>query len=286
MDYARLFVIIDPTREEQPALSRAVALLRTGGGHIHVFCCVYENDFSPYSSRQEAERHAREQARQKLQTLVEPLVSDTITLEAEVDWNERWFESAIKACARVKADLLLKSTFSADVRSHGFSKHSDYHILRRSPCPVLLSKAASERPYQRVLAALALEDNDRKHDALNQHVMAEARKVCRRSGASLFAVAAVEGAPNITQILKITENADAEKLSDEYIVSQHFGIDPDKVIIDYGPATAVLVEAVETVPADLLIMGTAGRSGIAGAMVGNTCEKVLDAVSVDILTVT
>lgn len=286
MDYAKLFVIIDPTREEQPALSRAAALLRNEGGHIHVFCCVHDGVSSSASSRREAERQFRDKAQQRLQALIEPLASETISFETEVDWSERWHESAMEACARVDADLLLKSTFSRDLRSHGFSTPSDYHILRRSPCPVLLSKIISEHPYQGVLAALALEDNDRKHDTLNQHVVAEARKICRRSNANLYAVAAVEGAPNVTQILKITEDADAEKLSDQYVISQHFGIDADKVIIDYGPATAVIVEASETVPADLLVMGTAGRSGIAGAMVGNTCEKVLDSVAIDILAVT
>lgn len=282
MDHAKLFVIIDPTRKEQPALSRAATLLRNGGGHIHVFCCVHDGDSSSASSRQEA----RDEAQQKLHALIEPLESEAISFATEVDWSERWLESAIKACARVEPDLLLKSTFSRDSGSHGFSTPSDYRILRRSPCPVLLSKVMSTQPYQGVLAALALEDNDRKHDTLNQHVVAEARKICRRSSANLYAVAAVEGAPNITQILKITEDADAEKLSDQYVISQHFGIDADKVIIDYGPATAVIVEASETVPADLLVMGTAGRSGIAGAVVGNTCERVLDAVAIDILAVT
>jgi hypothetical protein len=41
-----LFVIIDPTREEQPALVRAADIANIMGGHIHAFCAVYDDDLS------------------------------------------------------------------------------------------------------------------------------------------------------------------------------------------------------------------------------------------------
>ena len=37
--------------------------------------------------------------------------------------------------------------------------------------------------------------------------------------------------------------------------------------------------------ADLVIMGTVGRTGIAGFFIGNTAEKVLDVVDCSVLTV-
>jgi universal stress protein E len=285
MPSTNLFVIIDPTRNEQPALGRAATLAGENGGHIHAFCCVYESDFSQYTSRREAKREIRERAQKKLDALVNPLTSDKVSVATEVYWNEHWFESAVHACARVGADLLLKSTFSHKWRSHILSKRSDYHILRHSPCPVLLSKTVSDRPYRQVLAALALEDNDRKHEVLNNHVVAQAQKLCRESGASLHAVAALEGTPDIARILKIIEDEDEEKRSGEQLISQRFGISAANVHIDYGPAKAVIIETAKKTSADLVVMGTIARSGIAGAVIGNTCEKVLDVLPIDILTV-
>lgn len=280
-----LFVIIDPTQEEQPALARAAALLRESGGHLHGFCCVYQEDFGDFASRRDAKRQIREKAQEALNGLIRPLASDNVSVATEVYWNQHWFESAVQACARIGADLLLKSTFAHKRRSHILSERSDYYILRHSPCPVLLTKSVSERSYTQVLAALALEDNDRTHDILNNHVIAQAQKISRGSGARLHAVAALEGTPNIAQLLKITEAEDREKLSDEQLVSERFGIDTDKVHIDYGPAKAVIKETAKQMDADLLVMGTAARSGVSGAVIGNTCEKVLDEVAIDVLVV-
>lgn len=285
MDYAKLFVIIDPTRDEQPALARAAAVLRKSGGHIHAFCCVHKGVFSEDVSHGEGEQETRERAQEKLNALTRPLASDKITVEAEVAWNERWFECAVQACSRAGADLLLKSTYAHKHSSRMFPVRSDHYLLRHSPCPVLLTKAATEKPYGRVLAALALEDNDRKHETLNTHVVAEAQKICRSVGASLHAVAALEGTPNVAQILKISEDGDAEKLSGEYRISRHFGIDADRVTIDYGPAKAVIIETAAQAKADLVVMGTVGRSGISGAIIGNTCEKVVDELPIDVLAV-
>lgn len=283
MGNPNLFVVIDPTQDEQPALARAAAMLGASGGHIRAFCCVHKGYFSPASSRQKTQHEIEQRAREKLGAMIKPVASDKVSVEAEVVWNENWFEAAEQACSRLGAELLLKSTFPHTSTSHRFSERSDYHILRHSPCPVLLSKTTSDEPYRRVLAALALEDNDRKHDALNDRVMTQAQKICRSSGASLHAVAALEGTPNIAQILKISQGEDAEKRSGEHMLSERFGVDPDKVIMDYGPAKAVIIETVEESGADLLVMGTVGRSGVSGAIIGNTCEKVLDAVPIDVL---
>ncbi|MGQ9426915.1 universal stress protein [Gilvimarinus sp. F26214L] len=280
-----LFVIIDPTQDEQPALSRAAALLGESGGHIHAFCCIYEEDFSAFSSRRDGKRALREQARERVEGMLAPLQSGTTTTKVEIYWNDDWSDSAVQACARTGADFLLKSTFSHRRGSHILSKRSDYHILRHSPCPVLLSKTVNHQPYRRALAAVALEDNDERHEHLNNRVIAQAQRICRYSGAELHAVTALEGAPNIAQLLKITEDEDEEKLSGEQMISQRYGIDMNKIHIDYGPAKSVIEETAKAIGADLLIIGTIARRGVSGAIVGNTAEKVLDNLGLDILAV-
>jgi universal stress protein E len=271
--------------EEQPALVRAVDLANIAGGHIHAFCAVYDDDLSSYASRRDAKYKVRHRAMDKLDKLVLPLVNEQVTVDREVIWNEHWYQSAVHACARVGADIMIKSTHAHEKGLHGLRNRSDYHLLRHNSCPVLLSQSAKPCRYQRVLAAIAIEDGDNRHDELNNLVISHARRICRIMGAELRVVAALEGHPNIAEMLNILIDDDDEQLSAEQVIDARFGIEAEKVHLDFGPPKKVIVETAVRYDSQLLVIGTVARTGVSGVVLGNTCEKVLDQLSIDILTV-
>jgi len=285
MSQLTLFVIIDPTIEQQPALVRAADIAGIAGGHIHVFCAVYENDLSRYASRRDAKYKVRHRAMDKVDKLIKPLVNDRVTVDTEVIWNENWYQSAAHACARVGADIMIKSTYSHAKNLGALRKRSDYYLLRHNSCPVLLTQSAKPCSYQRVLAAIAIEDSDHRHDDLNNLVISNAQRICRMTGGELHVVAALEGSPDIADLLSFLIDEDDEALSAEQMINLRFGIEAGKVHLDYGSAKQVIVETVKQTESQLLVMGTVARSGISAAVIGNTCEKVLDQLSIDILTV-
>ena len=285
MNRLTLFVIIDPTMEVQPALIRAADLANIAGGHIHAFCAVYEDDLSSYASRRDAKYKVRHRAIDKVDNLIDPLVNDRVTVDKEVMWNEHWYQSAVHACARLGADVMIKSTYAHGESFAGLRKRSDYYLLRHSSCPVLLTKIAKSCPYQSVLAAIAIEDGDNRHNELNNLVISHARRVSRITGGELHVVAALEDRPDIASLLNIIVDDDDEELPDEQLISVRFGIEADKIHLDYGSAQQVIVEAIKQTSAQLLVVGTVARTGISGAVLGNTCEKVLDQLSNDILVV-
>ena len=51
-----------------------------------------------------------------------------------------------------------------------------------------------------------------------------------------------------------------------------------------SPSRAIR-EGVEKLEADLLVMGTVSRTGVAGLLVGNTAERLLDRVECSLLTI-
>ncbi len=285
MSQLTLFVIIDPTREEQPALMRAAEIANFAGGRIHAFCAVYEDDLSLYASRRDAKYKLRHRALDKVDNLINPLVNDRVTIDKEVIWNEHWYQSAVHACARVGADIMIKSTYIHEKILDGFRKRSDYHLLRHNSCPVLLVQSPKPCRYQTVLAAIAIEDGDNRHDELNNFVISHARRICRTRGGELHVVAALEDNLDIARLLNMPVDEDDEKLSTAQMISLRFGIEPDNIHIDYGSAQQVIVTMVKQTEAQLLVIGTIARSGVSGAILGNTCEKVLDDLSIDILTV-
>ena len=90
---------------------------------------------------------------------------------------------------------------------------------------------------------------------------------------------------DIARLLNIPIDEDDEKLSTGQMISLRFVIESDNILIDYGSAQQVIVAMVKQTEAQLLVIGTVARSGVSGAVLGNTCEKVLDDLSIDILTV-
>lgn len=52
-----------------------------------------------------------------------------------------------------------------------------------------------------------------------------------------------------------------------------------------GEASVVLLRTVRSLEADLLVMGTVARTGIAGLIIGNTAETVLDQVNCSVLAI-
>ena len=52
-----------------------------------------------------------------------------------------------------------------------------------------------------------------------------------------------------------------------------------------GHASHVIPEIVDTEQIDLVVMGSVARSGVAGLLVGNTAEAILEQLSCSVLTV-
>lgn len=280
-----LLVIIDPFQDEQPALVRAVDIVTLQGGHIHAFCCVYQEDLSSFSSRKDAKRLTLQVAEQKVQGLLAPLRRQGIAVSSEVIWNQEWFQSAVHASSRVGADLVIKSTFAHAGGYRKLSKRSDYYLLRNSACPVLLTKSAESQRLQTILAAVAVEDGDHEHDSLNNRIVAQSKRLRRVTGAELHLVAALEGNPDVAALLNLLVDEEQEKLSDQQLISERFGVEADHIHVDFGSAAAVITATAQSMQASIVVVGCLARKGIKGALLGNTAEKIIDALPMDILAI-
>lgn len=64
-----------------------------------------------------------------------------------------------------------------------------------------------------------------------------------------------------------------------------FGIPPDRVTVLYGRPSAEIHALAEKIGADLIVVGSHGRRGLASVMLGSTANAVLHGASCDVLTV-
>lgn len=68
-------------------------------------------------------------------------------------------------------------------------------------------------------------------------------------------------------------------------ISQHFKTVPASGRVEKGYAAEVILSVANSLPADLIIMGTHGRTGFNRLMFGSVAEKVIKASPVPVLTV-
>lgn len=64
-----------------------------------------------------------------------------------------------------------------------------------------------------------------------------------------------------------------------------FGIPPDRVEVLYGRPAAEIKALAEKLGADLIVVGSHGRRGLSGVMLGSTANGVLHGATCDVLTV-
>jgi len=62
-----------------------------------------------------------------------------------------------------------------------------------------------------------------------------------------------------------------------------FDINPNNTHIEEGLPETVIEQVAQEIDAELVILGTVGRTGISAALIGNTAEHVIDQLNCDVL---
>ncbi|HHX82502.1 MAG TPA: universal stress protein [Pseudomonadaceae bacterium] len=285
MTSRNLFVIIDPTQKTQPALVRAADIAGQMGAHLHIFCCDYveDEDLVKFKSRSDAKRQTLKKAKALVDKLVAPLRKQGLSLSTEVIWNAGWYQAATHASAREAADLIIKSSYPRKGRQHPLRERSDFYLIRNSTCPILLTRSGVSHQLNKVLAAVTLEkDYKKEHALLNNRIVANAKRISRGTGAELHLVAALSGTANIPKLLDMHLDKEQELKTEQEMIAERFGVDLDKVHVKKGAADKVISKVAKDLDAQVLILGTKARKGLKGALLGNTAEKVLDRLQIDI----
>lgn len=280
---ATLFVVIDPTTDSQRALKRAEQLAVDTSARLHLFCCEYQEDLSHFDSRKDAKHDILQRARKLLESLAEPLRKEGLAVTTEAYWNQDWQSSIIRAASRIGADLILKSSEHHSYLQRHLQRTSDFTLLRKATCAVLLVHDDGPWVEQRLLAAVTLDTDDPEHDLLNNEIITEAQRLAKATQSQLHCVTAIDPAADLADVLRLME--DEPLSSDEDKISARFGIAPERVHIERGQAEEIITHTARDLRVDAVIIGTVARKGVKAMLLGNTAENILDRLEMDLLVV-
>jgi nucleotide-binding universal stress UspA family protein len=237
----------------------------------------------------------KQQRLEQLEMLAEPFRRSDSLIYAKVLMGTPFIE-VIKAVLSNGYDLVIKSARCCDGLSDRLFGSTDLHLLRKCPCPVWVDRPGAAAQYDQVLAAVdpltPVDDN------CTELVMDLATSLGRRESAKVDVVHAWtvygesllrDGRYRISQteyelLMNKAKYQHSEPLQ-ELVKKYAMSLDDKAVHLLKGEAATVIHQVSENLNADLIVMGTLGRSGIPGLFIGNTAEEVLQNARASILAV-
>lgn len=209
------------------------------------------------------------------------------------------FPVIVERVAQRAHDLVIKPTEHANFLRQVFFGHLDRQLIRKCSCPVWIENPATWSKRGRILAAVDpspySEDRDSspEREALNVLILEMAASISKVFGAELHVVHVWNNhlEPKLRGHIDLSESAIVEY--SESIKSDHQQAFTELVSPYMNQVTGMRMlkgHAGEQIALfateqamDVIVMGTVCRTGIAGILIGNTAETVLDQVACSVI---
>ncbi|MCV2884483.1 universal stress protein [Aestuariibacter sp. AA17] len=292
-----LYVFAGDESCHSDALARAVHLHQQGYGTLTCLCVYPTLRFPPHLklSLPDAtviESELTERAKKHLFEAVEKIAPDTL-VQCETRFGHMYIE-AIRFGLQQQSTLIIKAAKNPEWTDFLFDSE-DMHLLRKSPMPVWLTKEPDNKPIKHIVVALDFEhiEESEESERLNQQLLHQAFNIAQRERATLhllnvynassadFASLWVENPKKLEEEVlkdeKLTRQAAMQDLIEEVEAQNgiRFADIKHHIHLIQGSPNRDIAKKVKALQADLVIMGSVGRSGIAGLLIGNTAETTL-----------
>ncbi|MGF1702546.1 universal stress protein UspE [Photobacterium makurazakiensis] len=294
--YNNILVVVDPTQDHQPALSRAIHLAkRNPETKITLFLAIYDFSYEMTSMLSADERQAMRrgvilQREEWLKDITRPYIDEGFDIQLTVVWHNRPYEAIIAEVFSQHHNLLIKATHDHDKIGSVIFTPTDWHLLRKCPCPVLMVKDHSWPENGKVLASVNLAADNETHDLLNDTIVNEASAFAGLLNAEVNLVNAYPATPvNITIELpefdpaSYTDAVRGHHLTSMKSLRQKHGLAQEQTHVVEGLPEDVIPQVAEDLDAELVILGTTGRTGLSAVFIGNTAEHTIDSLNCDLL---
>lgn len=286
----RILVVMDKPKHRQHAFERALTMQARNGAHLDLKAFVHHPmveqtaTFDTHQRRQLKSTMLNERTEwMRAQVLDAGAAFGDVSIECV--WTKDLAGWVAEAAVAERCDLVIKSVHGSRTLIH---TPTDWALLRHCRTPVLLvsGRAWARKPV--VLASLDLNRHDRAHQRLNQRVLAAAHQLAGTYGGVVHCVYAIEisrvladlDLVNAKRAVRDAREGIAEPLRE---LLAPYPMPARRVHTPTGKVGQVVDSIARKVRADVVVMGTTARHGLAGLVIGNSAERVLAKVPCDVL---
>ncbi len=294
--YQKILVSTDFSPCSKAALDQAVSLARQTGAKIvlaHTLPDLRQlvttlpvearRDFF-YGDGDLFDKEVRRESDAKLRQVIADLDAPDLDITFETLLGTPYLELT-HAVQQEGYDLVLAGTRGLSQWEQLFVGSTARRLVRNCPSSVWIVKAGHQGVPKVVLAATDFSDSSLK-------AVREGLRVAQLSRSHFHLLHVIEEldeelikrSPHGSPMRKDINNYSRQRLQS---FVQLLETDPDKVHLhlSLGTAWQEIARTAQKLGADLVVIGTLGRTGVSRMLIGNTAEKVLDTCDSSILTV-
>lgn len=303
MKFNNILVVLNPENDKQYALARAVRLAKeqknSNPVKITLFLAIYDLSYemsallSP-EERAEMHRNVIEQRKLAIQPYIEKYASDGINFSSTVVWHSNEAEAITTEVETHNYDLVVKYTNAEESLKSLIVTPVDWQILRKCPTPILVVKDGDWKHQRRILVAVNVSDDENEaHSTFNDELVSLSMDLADSlDRGNIHLVTAYPPTP-INMAIDLPEFSSGEYssgLRGQYLLNmkalrQKYGIDGDHTHVWEGFPEDVIPQVAEKLEAELVILGTIGRTGLSAAFLGNTAEHVISKLNCNLLAI-
>ncbi|MDY7218994.1 universal stress protein [Denitrificimonas sp. JX-1] len=294
----QILVVIDPTSgDSQPSLERATWVAQRSNSSIELLLCEYNSALDGgYFFDGPAQKKARESLLSNrvkwLEKLAQPLRDAGVTVTTEARWGKPLHTMILQRIEEIKPDLVLREAHSHSLLQRLFFNNTSWQLIRYCPVPLWLVRDVEWRG-ERVCAAVDPVHSSDKTATLDHRLVKATRWIS--DNLQMQADYLHSYAPLPRTMIFDSELVAAYEQYVERSAKQHqeafanlmadYPIAKEKQHLLEGFPEEVIPAFVEEHQTDLLVMGAISRGNLENALIGNTAERILEAVQTDLLVI-
>ncbi|EGV05351.1 universal stress family protein [Haemophilus pittmaniae HK 85] len=302
MKFNNILVVLNPDNEKQYALARAVRLAREQKHDdkikITVLLTVYDLSYEMSAllsseERQEMHNTAIEQQRQAVQFYLDKYAEPDIEFDSHIVWNSNEADAIREEVENNQYDLVVKYTKDEESFTSLIFTPVDWQLLRKCPVPVLMVRDGDWKHQRRILIAVNVSGEQEYQNEFNLELVETGMSLAENlNRGNVHLVSAYPVAP-INMAIDLPEfntsgyenGIRGQHLINMKALRQQFCIDEDHTHVREGFPEDVIPQVAKEIEAELVILGTVGRTGLSAALLGNTAEHVINKLSCNLLAI-
>ena len=303
----KVIAIIEPHQMRQAALERAFALNLSGSRtksknkiEIMALLPVFDEHWDRKINA-DADIKNQDEMIKKLILKKEKWLDSFLSIHAlgfdikrKVIWSKSLGKDILDVAKEYGADGIIKTADDHGLLDGVIFTPLDMQLLRHSHIPVLIAKNHIWHPTGVIAVALNIADHDDVQTRLlNMRLLREAQELSRITKCEIHILNAISPLmPPVTMDISgmmpesISENRLKDCCRSVLSFAQRHRIKAEYCHIREGKVEDVIPALCQELKPTTLFIGTAARDGLAVALLGNICEKVIDSLNCDVAVIT
>ncbi len=230
-------------------------------------------------------------AREELQALIADALARQpapgLRINAEIVTDPDMAAWVTQTTASRNIDLVMK--IGSYTRS-AFHTPIDWQLIRMLRCPLLICSVRKWKSKPCLLATVDAASRNALQQAINGKVLAMAQQLADASHSKLhvaytIAIAKALDALVITEPPEVMRKKGVAATKKLHTLLEQQGVSAHATHVTAGNPVKEIASVAKKIKAELVIMGSVGRKGVKGKLLGNTAEDIIKNLRTDLLII-